>query len=130
MEDFPTLQGPRNSTMGLEVISPSVSQGVKIVIKSSDGLSTDHRGHLEFIPNFTGKVLEHIILIETNTSQTALYPKYILRHLFGMKSLAGSLHPGHNNKISIETHGTVRLTKQDINANLCHTSQSRAVNLE
>jgi hypothetical protein len=24
MEDFPTLQGPRNSTMGLEVISPSV----------------------------------------------------------------------------------------------------------
>lgn len=37
MEDFPTLQGPKNSTMGLEVISPSVGQGVTAVIKISAG---------------------------------------------------------------------------------------------
>lgn len=42
MEDFPTLQGPRNSTMGLEVISPSVGQGVTAVaIKSSAGWFND-----------------------------------------------------------------------------------------
>lgn len=27
MEDLPTLHGPRNSTIGLEVISPSVERG-------------------------------------------------------------------------------------------------------
>lgn len=69
MEDFPTLQGPRNSTMGFEVISPSVGQGVKTVIKSSAGLSTDQRGPLEFIPNYTGEVHEpDIFLKETDTS--------------------------------------------------------------
>lgn len=35
MEDFPTLQGPRNSTMGLEVISPSVREGITTIIKDS-----------------------------------------------------------------------------------------------
>lgn len=46
MEDFPTLQGPRNSTMGLEVISPSVGQGVTaVVIKSSAGWFNDDRVH-------------------------------------------------------------------------------------
>lgn len=37
MEDFPTLHGPRNSTMGLEVISPSVGQGDAAMIKPSAG---------------------------------------------------------------------------------------------
>ncbi len=37
MEDFPTLQGPRNSTMGLEVISPSVGQGQTTVVKAQLG---------------------------------------------------------------------------------------------
>lgn len=35
MEDFPTLQGPRNSTMGLEVISPSGRGAMTTVIKVS-----------------------------------------------------------------------------------------------
>lgn len=43
MEDFPTLQGPRNSTIGFEVISPSVGQGGKRAVKSSTGLSTNQR---------------------------------------------------------------------------------------
>lgn len=46
------------------------------------------------------------------------------------KPLAGSLHPGHNSKISIETHRTVRLIEQFRKGDSFHTSQSRAVNLE
>lgn len=54
MEDFPTLQGPRNSTMGLEVISPSVGQGVTaVVIKSSAGWFNDDRVHPKLNRNLT-----------------------------------------------------------------------------
>lgn len=52
MEDFPTLQGPRNSTMGLEVISPSVGQVKTAVVKTSAGLFNDEAEPLKFIPNF------------------------------------------------------------------------------
>lgn len=58
MEDFPTLQGPKNSTMGLEVISPSVGQGVTAVIKISAGQLNDDKEVLKFIPNFTGEIMK------------------------------------------------------------------------
>lgn len=57
MEDFPTLQGPRNSTMGLEVISPSVGQGETTVIKTSAGWLNDDKECLKFSPNFQGEML-------------------------------------------------------------------------
>ena len=52
MEDFPTLQGPRNSTMGLEVISPSVGQKETTGIKTAAGWLNDDEEPLMFIPNF------------------------------------------------------------------------------
>lgn len=57
MEDFPTLQGPRNSTMGLEVISPSIGQGETTVIKNLAGWLNDDKVCLEFSPNFQGEML-------------------------------------------------------------------------
>lgn len=52
MEDFPTLQGPRNSTMGLEVISPSVGQGEVTVIKILPKFPNHAVEVLQFIPEF------------------------------------------------------------------------------
>ncbi len=51
MEDFPTLQGPRNSTMGLEVISPSVGQGETTAIKISASWLNYDKEPVKFIPN-------------------------------------------------------------------------------
>lgn len=58
MEDFPTLQGPRNSTMGLEVISPSVGQGETTAIKISPGWLNDDKEPVKFIPNVQRKIMK------------------------------------------------------------------------
>lgn len=95
MEDFPTLQGPRNSTMGLEVISPSVGQGVTaIAIKSSAGCFSDDRVHpkLNIIPKESNSPFFFFFF-------SKIYPGYIFGMNFSKEeklrttSLTASLNP-------------------------------------